>query len=136
MLLLTMTLTLTLTLTRAEIYTLTPTPTPTPILAVMRTQILTLIALLPQLRSWAERAISDIQAMTEAGAARASPEELRMALPGVGCWSPKCRNMAGPAEDALATLTCSACGVAQYCSSACQKAHWKAHKPACRIAQG
>jgi len=58
-------------------------------------------------------------------------EERRMALPIVGCWSPLCRNMAAPAEDALGVLAREACGVAQYCSAACQKAHASAHKAVC-----
>ena len=54
-----------------------------------------------------------------------------MGLPGVGCWSPQCRNMAAPSEDTLGTLKCLGCAMAQYCSVACQNAHRKAHKPAC-----
>ena len=31
--------------------------------------------------------------------------------------------------------TCSACLVAKYCSKDCQKAHWKSHKPHCKVLQ-
>ena len=87
---------------------------------------------MPQLRSLARRAMASIKEMDEAALSRPSPEEQRMALPSVGCWSLQCHNMAAPAEDALSTLKCTGCAIAQYCSAACQKAHWKAHKTACR----
>ena len=32
-------------------------------------------------------------------------------------------------------LSCSACGTISYCSSDCQKSHWKNHKGACKIAR-
>ncbi len=86
----------------------------------------------PQLRGLVLRAIISVRELAEAATGRPALEEHRMALPSVGCWSPQCRNMAAPAEDALGMLKCSACSVAQYCSAACQKAHWKAHKSACR----
>eukprot|EP00961_Rhodomonas_salina_P190932 2576174-Rhodomonas_salina.2 len=36
-----------------------------------------------------------------------------------------------PACSAAATLRCARCQAIWYCSAACQKAHWKAHKPSC-----
>ena len=30
---------------------------------------------------------------------------------------------------------CAGCGVAKYCNVDCQKAHWKQHKPACKLAK-
>jgi len=89
--------------------------------------------LLPQLRSLAMRVLTSVREMAEAAAPLPMTlEERRMALPSVGCWSPRCRSMATPAEDTLGTLECSQCLVAKYCSAACQKAHWKAHKAACK----
>ncbi|VDB84567.1 unnamed protein product [Peniophora sp. CBMAI 1063] len=35
-----------------------------------------------------------------------------------------------------AVKTCSGCKIERYCSSACQKAHWKHHKEFCRYMQG
>jgi len=32
-------------------------------------------------------------------------------------------------------VKCSGCGLAYYCGAACQKAHWKAHRPACKRGQ-
>ena len=37
----------------------------------------------------------------------------------------------GPGCTEGGKLICSRCGAARYCSAACQKAHWKLHKPAC-----
>lgn len=34
--------------------------------------------------------------------------------------------------DTTGKLKCGGCGFAYYCSGACQRAHWKAHKPACK----
>ena len=31
-------------------------------------------------------------------------------------------------------LTCSGCHVARYCNPACQRSHWKVHKPGCKAA--
>ena len=36
---------------------------------------------------------------------------------------------------AKARKHCSGCGGASYCGSACQKLHWKEHKPECKAAQ-
>jgi len=80
------------------------------------------------------RVIASVRQMAEAGTLQPlTLEERRMALPSVGCWSPRCRNMAAPAEDMLHTSKCVACGAAKYCSAACQKSHWPAHKAACKI---
>ena len=86
-----------------------------------------------QIKSLAARAAASVREIAE----DATPwpmtlEELRMTLPSVGCAYPRCRNMATPAEDTLGTLLCAKCGVIQYCSTACQKAHWPVHKAACQ----
>jgi len=42
----------------------------------------------------------------------------------------------GPVKDAGITMKiCSVCLVARYCGAACQKLHWKAHKPECKRIQ-
>ena len=47
----------------------------------------------------------------------------------------RCTNVSGVSEGLLATRMCSGCEVARYCSPACQKQHWRAHKGACRAHQ-
>jgi ankyrin repeat protein len=41
---------------------------------------------------------------------------------------PSCANCQ---KSGIKLRACSKCHAAQYCSSACQRAHWRAHKPAC-----
>lgn len=49
------------------------------------------------------------------------------------CSRPQCRKR----ERALSTFKfCSACHLAMYCGSVCQKAHWKSHKPVCKKQEG
>jgi hypothetical protein len=51
------------------------------------------------------------------------------------CNNPACTNLGGLSEQQLVTggsCHCSGCRVARYCSKACQAAHWKQHKPACK----
>ena len=39
----------------------------------------------------------------------------------------------GPITDkAISMRVCSACNAARYCGVACQRLHWKAHKPECK----
>jgi hypothetical protein len=50
------------------------------------------------------------------------------------CNNPSCLNMEGPSEAALVSgrnCVCAGCKVARYCCGACQKEHWKQHKPVC-----
>jgi hypothetical protein len=50
-----------------------------------------------------------------------------------GCWNPLCCNLSGLSEMDVKTFHCPRCRQAQYCSRACQAAHWKAgHKAVCR----
>jgi len=42
--------------------------------------------------------------------------------------SPCCANCQ---KSGIKLSACSKCHAAQYCSTACQRAHWRAHKPAC-----
>ena len=52
--------------------------------------------------------------------------------PSVGCWNPMCTNLSGVAEDALILQRCIGCGVAKYCSEACQEEAWGVlHSSAC-----
>jgi hypothetical protein len=51
------------------------------------------------------------------------------------CNNPSCSNMSGPSEAKLvagSSSKCSSCRMARYCSRACQKEHWKHHKPVCK----
>jgi hypothetical protein len=53
-----------------------------------------------------------------------------------GCSNPRCCCMEGVSEAAMQTQVCVACRGARYCSTACQRAHWKGgHKEACKAVQ-
>ena len=57
-----------------------------------------------------------------------------LAVP-VFCNNPACSNVSGPTELQLVSgrsCLCAGCLTARYCSRACQKQHWKQHKPVCR----
>ena len=41
--------------------------------------------------------------------------------------------MSGVSEDLMKTQRCRACRRAAYCGTACQSAHWPAHKASCAV---
>ena len=54
------------------------------------------------------------------------------------CNNPHCTNLSGPSELQLVngrSCICGGCHVARYCSKACQRTHWKQHKPVCQTLQ-
>jgi hypothetical protein len=54
------------------------------------------------------------------------------------CNNPGCSNLAGASELFIVSgkgCICGGCQVARYCGRECQKAHWKQHKPVCRMLQ-
>jgi hypothetical protein len=54
------------------------------------------------------------------------------------CNNPGCSNLARASELALVSgksCICGGCQVARYCGKGCQKAHWKQHKPVCKMLQ-
>ena len=51
------------------------------------------------------------------------------------CNNPGCVNLEETAEWQLVNRpgsVCAGCRTARYCSTACQRAHWAAHKPVCK----
>jgi hypothetical protein len=53
-----------------------------------------------------------------------------------GCNNPRCCCLEGSSEATVKLQICSGCQGARYCSSACQRAHWKTgHKEVCKAAQ-
>jgi hypothetical protein len=54
------------------------------------------------------------------------------------CNNPGCSNLAKAGEQSMVSgkgCKCSGCQVARYCGKDCQKAHWKQHKPVCKMLQ-
>ena len=51
----------------------------------------------------------------------------------LGCSNPKCTNLSGTSEEALASGSrCKGCKEVYYCSRECQTAHWGVHKGVCK----
>ena len=53
----------------------------------------------------------------------------------VCCNNPACSSLAGATELQLVSgrgCICAGCRTARYCDQACQRAHWKRHKPVCK----
>ncbi|PRW57894.1 zeta- subunit of COP-I complex [Chlorella sorokiniana] len=49
------------------------------------------------------------------------------------CANPRCTNLAGDSEGALKGRRCTGCRLVRFCSEACSKQDWQAHKRACRL---
>lgn len=81
--------------------------------------------------SFAEHAERLSQQLTACGAA------LCTAVPSKGCCNyPGCDNYNATSEQQLvggSSTTCSGCRTARYCCRQHQQAHWKQHKPVCRM---
>jgi len=57
-----------------------------------------------------------------------------LAIPGA-CNNPSCCNFSGPTEKSLVSgrsCKCAGCHTAHYCSTHCQRQHWKQHKQCCK----
>jgi len=52
------------------------------------------------------------------------------------CAAPGCQSPIGRTDFSTVLRKCSTCTTVKYCSRDCQKSHWKAHKPVCRILAG
>ncbi|KAL4428412.1 hypothetical protein ABPG75_002501 [Micractinium tetrahymenae] len=50
-----------------------------------------------------------------------------------GCGNPRCADLTGPSEAGRRGKLCTGCMLVRYCCTACSKADWKAHRPACRL---
>ena len=48
----------------------------------------------------------------------------------------RCTSMSGVSEDLMRTQRCKRCRRAAYCDTACQSAHWPAHKASCAVRSG
>lgn len=70
---------------------------------------------------------------------RGSPEELEMArevlaaLGTRGCAHLACTALGGASEEAARGRKCGGCRAVRYCSEACSKADWRAHRRACKL---
>jgi len=56
------------------------------------------------------------------------------AIPGA-CNNPSCVDFTGPTEKSVVSgrsCKCAGCHTAYYCSTRCQRQHWKQHKPVCK----
>ena len=51
------------------------------------------------------------------------------------CANPRCSNLAGASEGALRGRKCGGCRVVRYCSDACCRADWPAHRQAGKLLQ-
>lgn len=85
----------------------------------------------------ASQAAADSESSQEGTAEAGANQELRatLALGQRRCAHLRCTNLVGASEAEMRPRRCGGCGTLRYCSEACSRAHWRAHRAACRRLQ-